>query len=101
MASRPAYPVGIPDSALAVVGCGLTVAIATAGGSRASGRPAAYDLVLGAAALGGAAGAAYYFGNMVLVQRRLCAYCLGAVAGFAHLARLAIPIAVRALRARR
>jgi len=78
LTSRAAYPLGIPDSALAVTGLGAVIALATAGGSSA--RPRWLDRLLGLGAAGGAAGAVYYLAQMV-AQKRACAYCIVSAAG--------------------
>jgi uncharacterized membrane protein len=80
--SRSAYPLGIPDSALAVTGLGAIIALATARGSKRSGRGAWLDKLLAGAVGIGAAGATYYLFEMIVRQRRLCAYCLVGAAGF-------------------
>ena len=74
--SPSAYPLGVPDSALAVTGLGAIIGLATA-----RRRNRWIDRMLAAAVLGAAAGATYYLANMVIKQRRLCAYCLVGVAG--------------------
>jgi uncharacterized membrane protein len=87
LTSRAAYPLGIPDSALAVTGLGAMIAIATAGGSARSGRPRWLDGMLGLGAAGGAAGAAYYLREMI-GQQRWCAYCLVSAAGMFAIAAM-------------
>ncbi len=87
LTSRAAYPLGIPDSALAVTGLGAIIAIATAGGSERSGRPRWFDGMLGLGAAGGAAGAAYYLREMI-GQKRWCAYCLVSAAGMFTIAAM-------------
>jgi uncharacterized membrane protein len=80
--SPAAYPLGIPDSAIAVTGLGGIIALATARGSKHSGRGAWLDKLLAGAVTIGAAGATHYLYEMSVRQRRLCAYCLVGVAGF-------------------
>jgi uncharacterized membrane protein len=80
--SRAAYPFGVPDSALAVIGLGGIIGLATAGGSKRTGRPKILDKLLAAAVGIGVAGTVYYLGEMILRQRRLCAYCLASATGF-------------------
>jgi uncharacterized membrane protein len=79
--SPAAYPFGIPDSAIVVTGLGGIIALATARGSKRSGRAAWLDKLLAGAVAIGAAGATYYLYEMGK-QRRLCAYCLAGAAGF-------------------
>ena len=99
--SRAAYPAGIPDAALAVIGCGGLIALATARGSARTGRPRILDVALGGAAVVGAAAAAFYVRDMIRVQKRLCLYCAAGAAAFAAILPLALPGAIRALRSRR
>ena len=74
--SPRAYPLGIPDSALAVTGLGGIIALATAR------RPRKWlDRLLAGAVAVAAAGATYYLAEMIVRQRRLCAYCLVGAAG--------------------
>jgi uncharacterized membrane protein len=101
--SRAAYPLGVPDAALAVIGTGALIALATAGGTRRSGRSPWLDLALGAGVSTGGAGALFYLGQMVRL-RRVCVYCIGGAAGFLSLVPLAargVGRAWRAIRARR
>jgi uncharacterized membrane protein len=77
--SPAAYPFGIPDSALAVTGLGAIIAIATARGAR---RSRWLDALLTVAVATGVSGATHYLYEMVVRQRRLCAYCLVGVVGF-------------------
>ncbi len=87
--SPAAYPAGIPDGALAVAGLGGIIALATAGGSKRSGRSRWFDRALYGALAIGAAGAAHYLDEMIRKQRRLCAYCIVGAAGFFAMATLA------------
>ncbi len=87
--SPPAYPAGIPDSALAVAGLGGIIALATAGGSKRSGRSRWFDRALYGSLAIGAAGAVHYLDEMIRKQRRLCAYCIVGAAGFFAMATLA------------
>jgi uncharacterized membrane protein len=80
--SPAAYPLGIPDSAVVVTGLGGIIALATARGSRRTGRAAWLDKLLAAAVGIGAAGATLYLYEMIVRQRRLCAYCLVGATGF-------------------
>ena len=96
MRSRRAYPLGFPDSTLAVIGCGAIIALATARGS--SQRSRWFDLALGAGVLGGVGGAVYYLHEMLAVQKKLCAYCLVGAAGFFSLIPLAARGVLRAFR---
>ena len=91
MTAPSAYPFGIPDAAVALVGLGGIIALATAGGSERTGRPRALDTALGVAVLGGTAASVYFVDDMVRRRKRLCAYCLGAAVGFFAM----LPLAAR------
>ncbi len=81
LTSRAAYPFGVPDSALAVIGLGGIIGLATARGSKRTGRPKIFDKLLAGAVGIGVAGTVYYLRELVR-QRRLCAYCLASATGF-------------------
>ena len=87
--SRAAYPLGVPDAAVAVAGCGALIALATARGSARTGRPRALDIALGAAIGVGALATVAYLGVMAK-QKKLCAYCLAASTGLLSLVPIAI-----------
>ncbi len=95
--SRAAYPLGIPDASLAVIGAGAIIALATAGGTRAAGRSRWHDLALGASVTVGAGSALVYLANMAKLHK-VCGYCLVGTAGFLSLVPLVARGAVRALR---
>jgi uncharacterized membrane protein len=80
--SPSAYPLGIPDSALAVTGLGAIITLATA--RRRPGRRLNrwLDRMLATAVGVGVAGTFHYLYTMIVKQRRLCAYCLVGAAGF-------------------
>jgi uncharacterized membrane protein len=88
--SRYAFPFGIPDSTLAVVGLGGILALA-------SRRPRTrfWDRALVAATAVGAIGAGYYLSRMIKL-RTFCAYCLANTAGMFAL----LPMAIAATRSR-
>ena len=86
-ASEEAYRFGAPDAPLSAVVYGLTVVLATAGGTEKTGRPPAMDLLMGGALLANAGGAANYLVNMITEQKKVCLYCVaGAAINFASLA---------------
>ena len=96
-ASQKAYATGIPDGTLGALLYALSMALATAGGSRRSGRKPVWDVLLGATVMAHAGGAAEYLYNMAFKQKKVCLYCLaGAGISFASL-KLAGPDALRAL----
>ena len=79
--SPSAYPFGVPDSAFVVTGLGAIIVLATARGTRRTGRGRWLDILLVGAVAVGTAGATYYLREMFR-QRRLCAYCLVGASGF-------------------
>ncbi len=94
-ASPKAYALGMPDGPLSAVVFAATMALATAGGSEKSGRHPIFDVLMGGAVLGNAAGAAEYLVDMIVNQKKACLYCLlGAGLSFASL-KLAAPEAIR------
>ena len=93
--SKAAYPFGVPDASLAIIGAGAIVATALARGTSKRGRW--LDVLLGAGVVGGALGAAVYLGQMVRM-RKACAYCLVGAAGFFSLVPLALPGVIRSAR---
>ena len=85
--SDEAYQLGAPDAPISAVIYGLTMVLATAGGTEKTGRHPAFDLLLGATLLVNAGGAANYLVNMVTKQKKVCLYCVtGAAINFASLA---------------
>jgi uncharacterized membrane protein len=86
-ASDEAYQLGAPDAPISAVIYGLTMVLATVGGTEKTGRHPAFDLLLGTALLANAGGAANYLVNMVTKQKKVCLYCVaGAAINFASLA---------------
>lgn len=82
-AAKDAYLFGVPDGPVSAAVYAVTMILSAAGGSRRTGRKPALDVLLGAAVLGNAAGAAYYLANMVFKQKKICLYCLtGAAINF-------------------
>lgn len=79
-AAKDAYMFGVPDGPVSAAVYGLTMVLSAAGGSRRTGRKPVLDVLLGAAVLGNAAGAAYYLSNMIFKQQKICLYCLTGVA---------------------
>lgn len=76
MRARVAYPLGIPDTALAAAGCSTMVVLASV-----RVRSRWIDLALAAGATIGAGAAAFYLGHMTVVQRKVCIYCVAAACG--------------------
>ena len=85
-ASAKAYERGLPDGATGALGYAVVLALASAGGSRRSGRSPLLDLALGGVVAASAATAAGYLWNMAREQEKACAYCIvGAALNFAML----------------
>lgn len=83
-AAKDAYMFGVPDGPVSAVAYGLTMVLASAGGSEKAGRHPAFDVALGATIAGNAAGAVFYLFNMVFKQKKICMYCVtGAVINIA------------------
>lgn len=83
-AAHDAYQMGAPDSTISAWTYATNMVLATAGGSRHSGRKPILDVLLGATIAGNAAGAAYYLFNMIFFQKKICPYCVaGAAINFA------------------
>ena len=85
-ASEEAYRIGAPDAPISAMVYALNMVLATAGGTKKTGRHPALDLLLGASLVANAAGAANYLVNMVTQQKKVCLYCVaGAAINFATL----------------
>ncbi len=87
-AARKAYALGLPDGTTGAALFAVNMMLATAGGSRRSGRPAWMDLLLGASAVSGAGAAFQYLYDMVFKQSKACPYCI--VGGLAHFGMVAL-----------
>lgn len=76
--SEKAYDMGIPDAALASLNLSLISVLASWGGDEKLYRPPWMNkLLLGLASVNAAA-ATMYLLNMILRQKKICVYCLGA-----------------------
>lgn len=83
-AAVEAYRMGAPDGPIAALLHAAEMVLASAGGSRRTGRHPAWDLLLAGAVAGGAAGALVYLRDMVFREAKACPYCLaGAAVSFA------------------
>jgi uncharacterized membrane protein len=91
--SRVAYPLGIPDGTLGALNHILNLSLLVARG-RQAGRTPLVGWLLAASVAGGAAGALFYGYQMLFRVRRLCPYCLAAIAINLSL----VPLAWRELR---
>lgn len=97
--SYKAYALGVPDGPVSLVIYALNIVLASAGGTRRSGRHPALDVLLGALATGTALGSISYVYNMITEQEKACPYCIvGAAINFA-LVPYALPDARQGWRA--
>lgn len=77
---------GVPDGPVSLGVYALTITLAAAGGMKER-RPRWLDFATAATVLGNAAGAAYYMGDMIFRQKKVCIYCVtGALINFASAA---------------
>lgn len=79
-ASIDAYQMGAPDATISAWIYSTNIVLATAGGSKNSGRKPVLDLMLGATVAANAAGALYYLYNMAFYQKKICPYCVAGAA---------------------
>ena len=79
-ASPDAYQMGAPDATISAWVYATNMVLATAGGSKHSGRKPILDLILGTTVAANAAGAVYYLYNMAFYQRKICPYCVAGAA---------------------
>ena len=85
-ASHKAYAMGFPDGTAGAALHAFIMMLASAGGSRSTGRKPVLDLLLGGAVIAGAAAGAQYLFDMVRNQERACPYCIaGAAINFSML----------------
>jgi len=75
-ASESAYQFGVPDGPISATVYGLTMALAAAGGSENASRKPIFDVLLGGAIAGNAAGGVYYLYDMIFKQKKICLYCV-------------------------
>lgn len=93
-----AYAMGVPDGPISAAVYAATMILASAAGSENSGRKPIFDVMLGGAVLGNAAGAAYYLYDMIFKQKKVCLYCVtGAAINFASAAIVA-PLVTKAFK---
>jgi uncharacterized membrane protein len=75
-ASKDAYMFGAPDGPISAVAYAATMVLASAGGSKNTGRSPVFDVALGGIIAGNAAGAVFYLYKMIFVQKKICMYCV-------------------------
>jgi uncharacterized membrane protein len=82
--SRDAYQFGAPDGPISLLMYAGNILLASALGSRKSGRPPVFDLLLGGLIAGSALGSVNYMYSMIFKQQKACPYCItGAALNFA------------------
>jgi len=79
-ASKDAYMFGAPDGPISAVAYAATMVLASAGGSKNTGRSPVLDVALGATIAGNAAGGVYYLYDMIFKQKKICLYCVAGAA---------------------
>jgi uncharacterized membrane protein len=85
-ASAKAYAMGLPDGTAGAGLYALILMLASAGGTRRTGRHPIFDLLLGGAVAAGVVGAFQYLYDMIRNQERACPYCItGAALNFGML----------------
>lgn len=97
-AAEDAYQFGVPDGPISAVVYGLSMVLASAGGSEKASREPIFDVALGATVAGNAAGALYYLYNMVFKQKKICLYCVTGAAINIASAVIVAPIALRGIK---
>ena len=75
-ASEKAYASGVPDGTTGAALYAANLMLASAGGSRRSGRKPILDLLLAGSVAAGVVGAAQYLYNMARKQEKACLYCI-------------------------
>lgn len=97
-AAPEAYMMGAPDATISALVYASNMVLATAGGTEASGRKPALDMLLGATIAGNAAGAVYYLYDMIFKQKKVCPYCIvGAAINLAS-AVIVAPLVLKAIK---
>lgn len=97
-ASEDAYRFGGPDGPISAAVYGLTMVMASVGGTEKTGRPPVLDVALGATVMGNAIGAIFYLHKMIFVQKKICLYCVTGAAINIASAVIIAPVALRALK---
>lgn len=82
--SKDAYVMGVPDGPISLFLYALNIVLASAGGSRTSGRHPIFDILSGGVIFGSVLGGIHYMLNMIFKQQKACVYCIfGALLNFA------------------
>lgn len=92
-ASRKAFKMGLPDGTTGALMYSANLALASAGGTRETGRSRLFSIFLGGSAVVGAVGALDYLYDMTFRQKKICPYCVtGALVNLTL-----VPLALREL----
>ncbi len=97
-ASEDAYRFGAPDGPISAVAYAATMVLASAGGSKKTGRTPALDVALGATVAGNAVGAIFYLYKMIFVQKKICLYCVAGAAINIASAIIIVPMVLKSLK---
>ncbi len=97
-ASKSAYRFGAPDGPISATVYGLTMVLASAGGGEHAGRKPVFDVLLGGAVAGNAAGAIFYLYDMTFKQKKICLYCVTGAAINIASAIIIIPTVLKSLK---
>ncbi len=97
-ASEDAYRFGGPDGPISAAVYGLSMVLASAGGSEKTGRPHVLDVALGATVTGNAVGAVFYLYKMIFVQKKICLYCVTGAAINIASAIIIAPTAIKSIK---
>lgn len=97
-ASKSAYQFGLPDGPVSATVYGLTMALASAGGDETASRKPIFDVLLGAAVAGNAAGAIFYLYDMTFKQKKICLYCVTGAAINIASAVIIVPTLLKSLK---
>jgi len=96
-ASEEAYKIGTPDAAISAVAYAAVTVLASAGGSKKTGRKTLMDIAMSAVVTANALGALFYLQNMIFKQKKVCLYCLGGAAINIASSIIAVPLAVKSI----
>lgn len=97
-ASRRAYAMGLPDGTTGAGLYALILMLASAGGTRETGRHPVLDFLLAGAVAAAAGGAAHYLYDMVRHQKRACVYCIAGAGLNFSMVRWVLPEAMAGIR---
>jgi uncharacterized membrane protein len=97
-AAPEAYKMGAPDATVSALLYAGNMVLATAGGTKASGRKPVLDLLLASVIAGNAGGAVYYLYDMIFKQKKVCPYCIAGAAINIASAVIVAPLVLKAIK---